>query len=1182
LTITGDGTTRLRNIHIPAYYSDYQQDILRKVEQIYELSSKARKTGLDVSETIESKIAYDLADRVAKMHNIGIASRLRALLERTSKEKAALKIAEEIALGEYNVGDLRTRLDNAVRVSLAVVTEGVTVAPLQGISNVQLKNNSDGSTYLSISFAGPIRSAGGTEAALTMLIADHARKVVGINKYIANSYDDETGRFVEELRIYEREVGNFQFKVLDEDVIKCIRSLPVELDGIDTDQAEVAGHRSMRRISTDRVRGGALRVMNDGIIGRSRKLLKLVETLDLDGWEWLKDLKGAVQTSGDGDDAANHRMSEVITGRPVLSMPKRVGGFRLRYGRCYNTGFATIGIHPAVPVLLDHAIVVGTQIKMDVPGKASTIALVDDIDPPIVRLNDGSVLQVRTTEHASAVRQRVEKILYLGDILISYGDFLENNAELLPASYVEEVWIQELYSHISSLGISDSQRSEFSELIPQLIKLTSKPFRSSKEIPNIKDAFKMSMLLGIPLCPRYSFFWENITVDEVLLLKKNLLCPYTQDSNNNHDNNSYFLIRNTSQLKDILERLGVYHSLVNKEYIRVDDPDQVYSLQRLLFSHSGIITEKHSLQFCTNDDIKPLNTIEFVSYTSGIRLMPKFASSIAVRVGRPEKAAERRMKPPVHVLFPIGSKGGSTRDILKASKTQSSFFTEIANRFCNSCKSPSLGTKCTNCGSSTPIRNLCIVCREEILYNGKSDRCNRCGREGKPYSPVSFPLNKAIREAQHKLGLKAAEPFKGVKALMSKNKSAELLEKGLLRQKHMLYAFKDGTIRFDATNEPLTHFKPVWIMTNIERIRKLGYNRDYTGRDLTSSDQLIELLIQDIILPLDCAEHLLNVAKFIDEELVKVYHLEPYYGISTIEDLIGHLIVGLAPHTSVGIIGRIIGFTKSQVCLASPIWHSAKRRDCDGDADSIMLLLDAFLNFSFDFLPDKIGGLMDAPLLIQPIVLPYEVQRQAHNVDISSIYPLEFYEATWNRAKAGDIISKIEIVKNRIGKENQFFNYMFTHFTESLTTNVQHSAYSRLSTMDEKLQMQISTARLINAVDEDEVVSMVLTTHILPDIMGNMRAYSSQAFRCSKCAEKYRRIPLYGKCLRCENELLQTVTRGSVEKYLSIAHYMCREFKINDYLRSRVESLTTELNLIFREQNKEQSTLIEFINTHDN
>ena len=215
------------------------------------------------------------------------------------------------------------------------------------------------------------------------------------------------------------------------------------------------------------------------------------------------------------------------------------------------------------------------------------------------------------------------------------------------------------------------------------------------------------------------------------------------------------------------------------------------------------------------------------------------------------------------------------------------------------------------------------------------------------------------------------------------------------------------------------------------------------------------------------------MAKFIDEELVKLYGCEPIYNASSLDDLIGHLIIGLAPHTSVGIIGRIIGFTESQVCLASPIWHSAKRRDCDGDADSLMLLMDAFLNFSYDFLPDKIGGLMDAPLLIQPTVLPHEVQRQAHNIDVSPFYPLEFYEASWQQAKAGTLAAKIEIVKNRIGNEDQFFNYIFTHSTDYLTTNIQRSAYSRLETMNEKLEMQIATAKLINAVDTDEVVSMV-------------------------------------------------------------------------------------------------------------
>jgi DNA polymerase II large subunit len=1130
--ILEEAEARLKDVRMPAYYWRYQQqDILKNVNKSYQHALKARRRGIDAADIIEPKIAYDLADRVAKMHNIEIADRLRALLSQTTKEKAALKIAEEIAAGEYGSGDLKTRLDNAVRVSLAVVTEGVTVAPLQGISDVTIKNNADGSQYLSVSFAGPIRSAGGTEAALTMLIADHARKIAGLGRYVANSFDDETGRFVEELRIYEREVMGFQFKVLDQDVVKCISNLPVELDGVDTDPVEVVGHKNMRRIVTDRVRGGTLRVMNDGLIGRSRKLLKLVEALKLDGWSWLKELKGAIQT-GDDDDAAHHRMSEVITGRPVLSMAKRIGGFRLRYGRCYNTGFATVGIHPTVPVLLDYAIVVGTQIKMDMPGKASTIAVVDTIEPPIVRLNDGRVISVLTVEQAERIRPQVSKILYLGDMLISYGDFLENNAQLPPASFVEEVWAQQLRSKLSTMqAAADLDRERLIQLADNHLVL-----------PSVDEAFEISNKLGLALHPKYSLYWDSITVEEALYLKDRLSSDTLQPSD--------------TKLKEILERLGVAHSIMH-DRILLDESSQATSLRRLL---SGPAVESN-------------NTIEFVSKSSGVLVMPKFASTIAVRVGRPEKAAERKLKPPVHVLFPVGPNGGSTRDILKACK-EDSLYTQIANRYCDICKLPSLGTHCRSCGASTMLRNLCIVCREEVE---EDEKCTRCGKEGRTYSSVNFPLKFALEQAKKKLGVDPQEPFKGVKLLMSRHRSAEPLEKGILRQKHGLHAFKDGTIRFDATNEPLTHFKPAWISASIEKLRELGYTHDYLGRDLTSTDQIVELMMQDVIIPGTSAKHLVNVAKFIDEELVKLYDLEPFYNISSLYDLVGHLIVGLAPHTSVGIVGRIIGFADSQVCLASPMWHSAKRRDCDGDADSVMLLMDALLNFSYDFLPDKIGGLMDAPLLIQPVVLPHEVQRQAHNIDVANMYPLVFYEATWKQVKAADIADMIETIKNRIGDARQFFGYGFTHLTNELVTKAQRSAYSTLNTMEEKLKMQFDTAKLINAVNADEVAAMVLTTHILPDIIGNMRSYSSQTFRCTACGAKFRRMPLMGKCIDCGSALIQTVTRGAVEKYLGIATNMCKQYKINDYLRSRIESVEMELKLIFKEERRAQSSLMEFM-----
>ena len=1159
-----------KDVQIPSYYIEYHQKILKYIEDTISIAQTAKKQGLDISEKVESQIGYDLPDRISKIHEIDISSRLRTLLPKLGKELTALKIAEEIVLGKYGGKTIEEKLSNAVRVGLSVVTEGVTVAPLQGIYDVKIKTNANKSQYLSVSFAGPIRSAGGTEAAVTMLIADHVRKIIGLDRYIANSYDDEISRYVEELRIYEREVGNFQFKVSDKDVITCISSLPVEIDGIDTDPVEVVGHRNLQRVSTNRVRGGALRVMNDGLIGRSRKLLKIVETLKIEGWDWLKNLEGAIQTPE--DDTISHRMTEVITGRPVLSMQKKIGGFRLRYGRSCNTGFATIGIHPTIPILLNYAIAVGTQIKIDAPGKASTIALVDSIEPPIVKLNDGSVMKIETLSQAKSIASKITKILYLGDILISYGDFLENNSQLLPSSYVEEIWALELENKLTN-----THPDSFSKIFEnkRLIELIQHPLEKK---PSVIEAFKISQSFDIPLYPGYVFYWSVLTLNEFIILITKLL--ENREIIKNTNEKKYFT--NDLDVKNIFEKLGIIHSLcLDDSKIRIDDPNHLYILTELITKCIEYETklDKIFLKSTIPSDSDPnyvkTHILDSISKLLKVTIKEKFSSSIAVRVGRPEKAADRKMKPPVHVLFPIGTNGGPTRDILKA--MQKPLYIEIANRFCNNCKSPSIAISCQDCHSDTPIHMMCSTCKYEVNNEEPNGICPVCRNRLKTHSPTSYPLKIAIEKAKKFLDIQPVEPLKGVKSLMGKNRCAEPLEKGILRQKNNLYTFKDGTVRFDATNEPLTHFKPKWITTNITKLRELGYLKDYSGKDLESPEQLVELFLQDIIIPLHAAEHLLRVAQYVDEELTRFYGLDAFYKISSIDDLIGHLIVGLAPHTSVGIIGRVIGFVNSQVCLGSPIWHSAKRRDCDGDADSVMLLMDIFLNFSREYLPDRIGGLMDAPLLIQPLVFPHEVQRQAHNIDIDNTYPLDFYRSSWNMEKTTNVIDNIDLVKKRLGHTNQFFDYKFTHTTDNIMLDESHSLYSTLSTMEEKLKMQISTAKLINAVDADEVMSMVLTTHILPDIMGNLRAYSSQSFRCTKCGQKYRRMPLVGRCLECNNELLQTVTRGSVEKYVQTALNICSEFKINDYLTSRISTLQTELNLLFKQSIKDQHTIIDFI-----
>lgn len=1156
------------NTQVPSNYLQYHKNISQYIEDSITAAQTAKKQGFDISEKVESQIGYDLPDRIAKIHEIDISDRLRILLPKLGKELTALKISEEIVLGKYGGTTIEEKLNNAVRVGLSVVTEGVTVAPLQGIYDVKIKTNANRTQYLSVSFAGPIRSAGGTEAAVTMLIADHVRKVIGLDKYVANSFDDEISRYVEELRIYEREVGSFQFKVSDKDVMHCINSLPVEIDGVDTDPVEVIGHRNLQRVATNRVRGGALRVMNDGLIGRSRKLLKIVESLKLEGWDWLKNLEGAIQTPE--DDTVSHRMTEVITGRPVLSMQKKIGGFRLRYGRSCNTGFSTIGIHPTIPILLNYAIAVGTQIKIDAPGKASTIALVDSIEPPIVKLNDGSVMKIKTVDDAKRVANRITKILYLGDILISYGDFLENNTQLLPSSYVEEIWALELDDRLSKTNPNSYLTSFESE---RLIELTHYPLEKR---PSLTEALKISQHFDIPLYPGYVFYWSALTEDEFHNLIVNLL-----EHKENTVNTNEKLFTNASKLKLIFEKLGISHSpCLDNSKIRIDDPDQLYILNMLAERclEYGPDLDKFLSTIPSDFDLSnvKLHILDRVSKLLKVSIKEKFSSSIAVRVGRPEKAADRKMKPPVHVLFPIGTNGGPTRDILKA--MQKPLYVEIANRICINCKSPSISVSCQDCSSTTPIRIMCSSCRYEVNGDEVPEVCPVCGNRLKTHSPTSYPLKLAVEKAKKHLNIQPSEPLKGVKALMGKNRCAEPLEKGILRQKHNLYTFKDGTIRFDATNEPLTHFKPKWIKTDIEKLKDLGYLKDHVGNEFESSEQLLELFIQDVIIPIHAAEHLVKIAQFVDEELTRFYGFEAFYKINSIDDLIGHLIVGLAPHTSVGIIGRVIGFVNSQVCLGSPIWHSAKRRDCDGDADSIMLLMDIFLNFSKEYLPDRIGGLMDAPLLIQPLVFPHEVQRQAHNIDVDEKYPLDFYRSSWNMEKT-NVLDNIDLVKKRLGQANQFFDYKFTHPTDNIMLDESHSLYSTLNTMEEKLKMQITTAKLINAVDADEVMAMVLTTHILPDIMGNLRAFSSQSFRCTKCGQKYRRMPLVGKCLECHHELLQTVTRGSVEKYVQTALNICSEFKINEYLTSRIETLQAELNLLFKEEEevKDQHTIIDFI-----
>ena len=110
---------------------------------------------------------------------------------------------------------------------------------------------------------------------------------------------------------------------------------------------------------------------------------------------------------------------------------------------------------------------------------------------------------------------------------------------------------------------------------------------------------------------------------------------------------------------------------------------------------------------------KTLSVPEIISISSGIKIRPKFSTAVGVRVGRPEKASLRKMKPPVHTLFPVGSKGGASRDLLKAIK-QPNFYCNINNRMCKNCNLPSISIICQRCKTKTVVTFVCPKCRDEL------------------------------------------------------------------------------------------------------------------------------------------------------------------------------------------------------------------------------------------------------------------------------------------------------------------------------------------------------------------------------------------------------------------------------------------------------------------------------------
>mgnify|MGYP000878032328 CR=1 FL=1 len=1090
---------------------DYFNELERETERLYEIARKARARGLDVSATPEIPLAKDLAERVEGLVGPeGIARRIKELEGDRGREEVAFQIAAEIAsqaVPDDDPGEREKLADQALRTALAILTEGVVAAPLEGIARVRIKENFDKSLYLAVYFAGPIRSAGGTAAALSVLIADYIRLAVGLDRY--KPVEREIERYVEEVELYESEVTNLQYSPKPDEVRLAASKIPVEVTGEPTDKVEVS-HRDLERVETNNIRGGALLAMVEGVIQKAPKVLKYAKQLKLEGWDWLEKFSKAPK-KGEGEEkvvvkADSKYVEDIIGGRPVLAYPSEKGAFRLRYGRARNTGLAAMGVHPATMELLQF-LAVGTQMKIERPGKGNCVVPVDTIDGPVVKLRNGDVIRIEDAETASRVRSEVEEILFLGDMLVAFGEFLRNNHVLMPAGWCEEWWMQTILSSPKYPGDDPLNLSYYRTRWNEL------------EV-SAGDAFRISEEYDVPLHPRYTYFYHDVTVRELNMLREWLNTSQLEDE----------LVLELRPEKRILEILGVPHRVKDSRVVIGHDD-----------AHALIKTLRKPLEDSSD-------TVEALNRVSPVRIMKKAPTYIGTRVGRPEKTKERKMRPAPHVLFPIGKYGGSRRNIPDAAK-KGSITVEIGRATCPSCRVSSMQSICPSCGSRTVI-----------------------GEPGKR----NINLAALLKRAAENVSVRKLDEIKGVEGMISAEKFPEPLEKGILRAKNDVYTFKDATIRHDSTDLPLTHFTPREVGVSVERLRELGYTRDCYGDELEDEDQILELRVQDVVISEDCADYLVRVANFVDDLLERFYDLERFYNVKTREDLVGHLIAGLAPHTSAAVLGRIIGFTGASACYAHPYFHSAKRRNCDSDEDSVMLLLDALLNFSKSYLPSSRGGSMDAPLVLSTRIDPEEIDDESHNIDTMDMIPLEVYERSFDHPRPSEVLDVIDNVEKRLGKPEQYTGLMFSHNTSRIDEGPKVCLYKLLPTMKEKVESQITLAEKIRAVDQRSVVEGVLMSHFLPDMMGNIRAFSRQKVRCTKCNRKYRRIPLSGEC-RCGGNLVLTVSKGSVIKYLEISKELASRYPIDPYLMQRIEILEYGVNSLFESDRSKQSSLDVFL-----
>ncbi len=1161
---------------------DYFRELETNVRVCMSIAEEARARGLDPMDKVEIPIARSLAEKVVGLISVvypqindeRIVKRILELEKEYGPldQAVSFKIAEEVAKEKFcKFESLLQAMEAGIRLGFAYNTLGVVSSPIEGFTELKIFKTRDGKEYFAPYFSGPIRSAGTTASCMVLILIDFIRETFGYAKYDPD--EKEVKRYLTEIVDYHERVTNLQYFPTEEEILFLAKNLPIQIAGEASEQKEVLNFKDIPRVDTNSIRGGMCLIFAEGLAQKAQKAQKLLKGLQakgfkISGWSFLEEYLAIHKKREKGAaDTSPTYIKDIVAGRPVFGHPSRSGGFRLRYGKSRVSGFSATSISPATMGISNGFLSTGTQLKVEKPTKGCIVTSCDRLDGPIVKMLNGSVRKIKTLEGAKKVYPDILEIIYFGDILFSLGDISNRNYELMKVGYVEEWWKLELAKILS--GMDDKKGITLNEIQEYEVSLDK--------------SLEISEKTGVSLHPSYLFYWSQITREDFLeflyylsngmVIENKIILPYSESSKEKF-----------AKSKRAMELLGLEHE-VTIENIVVNESES-----KALFANLGIsldvlknnnykIFEEASfaLARANSEELKDKTPLDIVKAISRFKIKDKAGTFIGSRMGRPEKAKLRKLIGNPSVLFPVGVEGGRFRSVNEAFNV-GSVKADFPIYFCKNCNKETIYYMCEDCNQQTTPLHYCRECKSKF----ESKICPE-HKIGQRYFSRKIDMKHYFAKALELLQMKKGEEpllIKGVRGTSNEHHIPENLAKGMLRAKQGLSVNKDGTIRYDGTEAPITHFKPKEVGTSVEKLKSLGYEFDVYGNSIENDNQVIELRPHDILIPA-CPDTLdergddvfIKICKFIDELLIRFYKMKPFYNIKKREDLVGHLAVCISPHNCACTVARIIGFSKTQVIFASPYMHGACRRDADGDEFAIMMLLDTLLNFSKQFLPSHRGGTQDAPLVINARIRAGEVDDQILDLENVFNYPLELYELAEQGGHHSSEI-KIDNVRYRLAKGIDTFNGTgFTHDTDDFNKSITNSSYKTIPNMAEKVRAQMDLVDKLRAVDSTDVARLIIDRHFMRDLRGNLRKFFEQEFRCVSCNMKFRRPPLAGKCSACEGKIIFTISYGSIVKYLEQALYLAEKYKVPSYVHQNLLLTKIYIDSVFGKDLEKQEAL---------